>query len=310
MIHPLAEVISNTIGSGTNIWQFCVVLKGAIIGNDCNICASVFIEDDVIIGNRVTIKNGVQLWSGLRIEDDVFVGPGVTFSNDNFPRSKIAPGNFAKTILRSGASIGANATILPGICVGERAMVGAAAVVTKDVPPNAIVVGNPARIVNYVDADNESATKIDSPQLGPDEIGKRIVIGGVFLERLALHEDLRGKLSVGTFNTLPFVPNRYFVVYDVPSKETRGEHAHRECHQYLTCLSGSCAVVVDDGSNRREVLLNSPSLGLYLPPLIWGIQYKYSEDAVLLVYASHEYDSSDYIRNYAEFLTAATRNKS
>ena len=149
-IHPLADVQSKEIGSGTRIWQFCVVLPGAKIGAGCNICAHVLIENDVEVGDNVTVKSGVQLWDGVRLEDNVFVGPNVTFTNDVFPRSKVYPDSFEKTVVKRGASIGANATILPGVSIGEGAMVGAGSVVTRSVPPNAIVVGNPARIIGYV----------------------------------------------------------------------------------------------------------------------------------------------------------------
>jgi UDP-GlcNAc3NAcA epimerase len=137
------------IGERTRIWAFTHVLSGAKIGTDCNICDHVFIENDVLVGNRVTIKCGVQLWNGLRVADDVFIGPNATFTNDIFPRSKRYPEKFLQTHIRAGASIGANATILAGVTVGEKAMVGAGAMVTKDVPAYAIVVGNPARIIRY-----------------------------------------------------------------------------------------------------------------------------------------------------------------
>jgi acetyltransferase-like isoleucine patch superfamily enzyme len=149
-VHPTALVESTRIGTGTRIWAFVHILPGAVIGDDCNICDHTFIENDVVIGNRVTIKCGVQLWDGLAIEDDVFVGPNATFTNDHFPRSKRRPPQFLRTLVCRGASIGANATILPGLTIGRRAMVGAGAVVTADVPPGAIVVGNPARIVGCV----------------------------------------------------------------------------------------------------------------------------------------------------------------
>ena len=149
-VHPLSDVQTKKIGSGTSIWQFCVVLAGANIGSNCNICAHVFIEDDVKIGNNVTIKNGVQIWNGLHIEDDVFIGPNVTFTNDLFPRSKIYPDGFLRTTIKVGASIGANSTILPGVTIAEGVMIGSGSVVTRSVPANAIVVGNPARIVGYV----------------------------------------------------------------------------------------------------------------------------------------------------------------
>lgn len=145
-IHPLSDVQSQSIGENTHIWQFSVVLAGAKIGTDCNICAQVFIENDVVIGDSVTIKNGVQLWDGLRIENNVFIGPNVTFTNDLFPRSKQYPKEFLHTIVKSGASIGANATILPGLTIGEGAVVGAGSVLTKDVPAGVVVIGNPAKI--------------------------------------------------------------------------------------------------------------------------------------------------------------------
>jgi acetyltransferase-like isoleucine patch superfamily enzyme len=147
--HPQALVESKEIGAGTRIWAFTHILRQAKIGKDCNICDHVFIENDVKVGDRVTIKCGVQLWDGLIIEDDVFIGPNVTFANDLFPRSKHYPEKFLQTTVCKGASIGANATILPGLTIHCNAMIGAGAVVTKDVPPNAIVVGNPAKIIGY-----------------------------------------------------------------------------------------------------------------------------------------------------------------
>ncbi|EMG7866743.1 acyltransferase [Enterobacter hormaechei] len=149
-IHELSDVQSDTIGQGTRIWQFAVVLKGAIVGNDCNICAHTLIEDGVIIGDRVTVKSGVFLWSGLEIENDVFIGPNATFCNDKYPRSKQYPQAYEKTIIKRNASIGANATILPGVIVGEGAMIGAGSVVTKNVEPFTLVLGNPAKFIKRV----------------------------------------------------------------------------------------------------------------------------------------------------------------
>jgi len=150
-IHPLANVAECSIGEGTKVWQFVVILKGAKIGRDCNICAQTLIEGDVVVGNRVTVKSGVQLWDGTLVEDDVFIGPNVTLTNDPYPRSKEYPVEFSGIRICRKASIGANATILPGIIIGNEAMVGAGAVVTENVPPKAIVVGNPARIIRYVE---------------------------------------------------------------------------------------------------------------------------------------------------------------
>ena len=146
-IHPSSDVQSKQIGEGTRIWQYVVILPGAVIGRDCNICSHCFIENKVIVGDRVTVKCGVQLWDGVTLEDDVFIGSNATFTNDLEPRSRNLEPTLLPTSVKKGASIGANATILPGLTIGEGAMVGAGAVVTKDVPPGTVVVGNPARIV-------------------------------------------------------------------------------------------------------------------------------------------------------------------
>nr|WP_028578825.1 acyltransferase [Desulfogranum japonicum] len=147
-VHPNALVETLNIGADTRIWAFVHILPGAVIGSGCNICDNVFIENEVIVGDRVTVKCGVQLWDGLTIEDDVFIGPNATFTNDIFPRSKQAF-TLRRTIIERGASIGANATILCGLSIGRGAMVGAGSVVLRDVPPYAVVVGNPARIIRY-----------------------------------------------------------------------------------------------------------------------------------------------------------------
>jgi UDP-2-acetamido-3-amino-2,3-dideoxy-glucuronate N-acetyltransferase len=152
-IHPLADVKSIHIGDRTRIWQFCVVFPNAIIGNNCNICAHVLIENNVVIGDNVTIKSGVQLWDGVRIEDDVFIGPNTTFTNDLIPRSKHYPNKFLKTLIQSGASIGANATIIAGHTIGRYALVGAGSVVTSDIPANTVWYGNPAKLKGYVTND-------------------------------------------------------------------------------------------------------------------------------------------------------------
>lgn len=150
-IHPLADVRSDDIGSDTKIWQYCVVFSGAKIGRNCNLCAHTLIESDVIIGHNVTVKSGVFLWDGTRIEDNVFIGPNATFTNDPMPRSKVYPESFSGVRVKRGASVGANATILPGVTIGVNAMVGAGAVVTKDVPDNTVVAGNPAKVIKYLE---------------------------------------------------------------------------------------------------------------------------------------------------------------
>jgi len=299
--HPNALVESQTIGPGTRVWAFAHVLPSARIGRDCNICDHVFIENDVVIGDRVTIKCGVQIWDGIALEDDVFVGPNATFTNDRFPRSKHFLEDHPRTVVRKGASIGANATILPGISIGEKAMVGAGAVVVRDVPTNAIVIGNPARITGYVDS-VRIAERVPAMGTGIPQFG---AVKGPKVYQMPIVTDLRGSISVGEVGrNLPFVPKRYFTVFNVPGEEVRGAHAHRICHQFLVCVRGRVTVMADDGLSREEILLDTPAVGIHLPPMVWGVQYKYSADAVLLVLASEAYDAQDYIRDYDQFLRA------
>jgi len=314
-VHPDARCESAHIGEGTRIWAFAHVLPGARIGRDCNLCDGVFVENDVIVGDRVTVKCGVQLWDGVRLHDDVFVGPNATFTNDPFPRSRQRPETFAQTVVEAGASIGANATLLPGLRIGRGAMVGAGAVVTRSVPAHAIVVGNPARIVGYVgdarhapaaqEAAHPAGTHRSEPTRNDADAASVVdtAVRGVRLYRLPQFRDIRGALTAAEFpRDLPFVPRRHFVVHGVPSQETRGEHAHRRCDQFLLCVHGSVRVLADDGRRRQEFVLDAPALGLYLPAMVWGTQHRYSADAVLLVFASAPYDADDYIRSYDAFL--------
>ncbi len=169
MIHKLADVQSKNIGLNTSIWQFCVVLENAKIGDNCNINAHCLIENDVVIGNNVTIKSGVQIWDGISIEDDVFIGPNVTFTNDFLPRSKQYPKEFLKTTIKKGASIGANSTIVGGITISEFAMIGAGSVVTKDIGAQELWYGNPAKHVGYV---CQCGQKCDSTLICDDCTGK------------------------------------------------------------------------------------------------------------------------------------------
>ena len=138
MIHTLSDVQSKNIGVNTNIWQFCIVLPNAKIGKNCNICSHCFIENDVIIGNNVTVKNNVSLYDGMRIEDDVFIGQNTAFCNDRYPKSKNKNFKLEPIVIKKGASIGANATILPGVIIGENALIAAGSTVTKDVLPDTI----------------------------------------------------------------------------------------------------------------------------------------------------------------------------
>ena len=308
-VHEKGLCESTNIGEGTRIWAFAHVLPGATIGSNCNICDGVFVENDVAVGNHVTVKCGVQLWDGVTLEDNVFVGPNATFTNDIRPRSKIYPEKFLRTVVEEGASIGANVTILPGIRIGRNAMIGAGAVVTRSVPPNAIVVGNPAKIIGYAGTGTNSTNDTELSAAATAGI-RASKVTGVNIHTFNAITDMRGSLSVGEFEReIPFVPKRYFLVYDVPTAETRGEHAHIKCHQFLIAVKGSVHVVADDGNHREQFVLDKPNFGLHLPPMTWGIQYKYSEDAVLLVFASEFYDSSDYIREYGAFIELVQPNR-
>lgn len=300
--HPQAIVETKDVGDGTRIWAFAHVLSGARIGENCNICDHTFVENDVVLGDNVTIKCGVQVWDGIRIEDDVFVGPNATFTNDPLPRSGQHLDEYPLTTVRKGASIGANATILPGVEVGRSAIIGAGAVVTHDVPPYAVVVGNPARIVRYTSEAAVYTVAPPSERLSESE-EPEVIVDGVLVHYAPIVRDLRGNLTARQEDDgLPFTPRRYFVVYDVPSPKVRGAHAHRKCQQLLVALKGSLNCMVDDGKNRQEFLLDSPERALYLPPFVWGVQYKFSPDAMLLVLASDLYDPDDYIRDYDQFI--------
>ncbi len=299
--HATALVESQHIGRGSSVGAFSHVLVGAVIGENASLAGHVVIEGDVVIGDRVTIHCGVQLWNGLRVEDDVLVGPNVTFTSQLFAHADAPLVGAPITRICKGAKIGANATILPGLTIGQGAMVGAGAVVTRDVPRNAIVRGNPARITGYVDTlfDIHAIT----PALAQPVEPRPLRAQGATLIPIPKVIDMRGALSFAEFGShLPFEPKRFFVVYDVPSREVRGEHAHKELHEVLICLKGSCSVMVDDGQHRDEVVLDTPTVGLHVPPRLWRVHYKYSPDALMLSLCSDLYDSTDYIRDYDQFI--------
>lgn len=258
----------------------------ALVDPLARVAAQVVLPDDVQILAGAWLPAGVELSAGCRI------GPNVAFEEG------------APTLVRRGVHIGANATIMPGITLAARCVVRPGAVVLRSVPPGAIVEGNPATIVGYVDTEaGPAGVALHPPAAVKGATVETLAVRGVTLHHFPVIPDLRGNLTVGEFGRqIPFAPQRYFVVFGVPSREVRGEHAHRQCHQFLVCLRGTCAVVVDDGQHRVEVALDAPQRGLYLPPMTWGIQYKYSPDAMLMVFASHHYDAADYIREYDEFL--------
>ena len=257
---------------------------GTILGCFVQVCSNARIGADTVIEGLSIIPSNVC------IGDHVHVGHGVCFVT---PTSEAECINIAENVI-----VGARAIIHQGVSIGAHAVIAPGAVVQRSIPSMAIVEGSPARIVGYVGASLQAtvngASCSDSIQTSH--------VRGVKLHHLPRVMDIRGNLTVGEFDrSIPFSAKRYFMVFDVPSVETRGEHAHRECHQFLICVRGSCAVVADDGMHRQEFLLDRPDIGVHLPPMIWGIQYKYSTDAVLLVFASHYYDDADYIRDYSKF---------
>lgn len=236
---------------------------------------------------------------GARIAASAVVGPRVVLAGSDIT-------------LGEQAQLDAACVVGEGVSIGQGAYVRAGAVVLHSVPPNAIVEGNPAKVVGYVAGASENTRP--APHLvdvsthallpRPTKVPLKVGESALYLMRHII--DARGSLSVGEVPTeVPFRPMRYFVVFDVPSEELRGEHAHRQCQQFLICLHGSCRVLLDDCKNRCEVTLERPDVGVFMPPMIWGTQYRYTRDAVLMVFASHSYDESDYIRDYDQFLRLA-----
>lgn len=303
-VHPQAICESPSIGKGTRIWAFVHVLPRATIGRDCNICDHVFIENDVKVGDRVTIKSGVQLWDGIELEDDVFVGPNATFTNDKYPRSKQYPSAWPRTLVKRGASIGANATILPGITIGENAMIAAGAVVTRDVAASAQVRGVPAR-----ETRKPSPNQIAGVAAGflPSATG----VAGCRIIDLPRINDPRGNLTFVEGGVhVPFDVARVYYLYDVPGGESRGGHAHKDLQQLIIAMSGSFDVTVDDGREKKTFTLNRSYVGLYLPNLIWRELVNFSSGAVCTVLASLRYDESDYYREYSDFVRAVDAQKS
>ncbi len=238
----------------------------------------------------------------VHLDENVQIGPQVIFVEGG----DIRVGE--RVVIETACVIG------QGVCIGSGAYLRAGSVVLRDVPANAVIEGNPAQIVGYRIANGASQGQTslydakefagkDAPAL--IELG----VGGSSFHRMRCITDPRGSLTVGEIEKeLPFHPERYFMVFDVPSSELRGEHAHKQCAQFLLCVNGSCRVLLDDGNHRCEVTLDRPDLAVYMPPMIWGTQYRYSTDAVLLVFASRAYEAEDYIRSYDEFQGLITRS--
>ena len=245
---------------------------------------------DVRVGARVRVGPLVAVGAGAVLEDGCTLGAAACVGEG--------------AVIGTGAVVGDGAVVAARVQVGAGARVEAGTVITRPVPARAVVQGPQATIVGYVDAAARAPLRLVPTTPGTVES----VVKGVRLHVLREVRDMRGDLCAAQVGDgLPFVVQRSFLVYNVPNAELRGEHAHRRCGQFLMAVKGSVRVVVDDGSQREEFILDRPNLGLHLPPMTWGIQYRYSEDAVLLVLASDPYDPADYIRDYDEFVALARR---
>lgn len=244
-----------------------------------------------------------DLYKDCIIPKDTQVGKGVQFG----PRVVISGDG---VVLRDNVRLDAACVIGEGVNVGQGAWVRAGAVVLRSVPPNAIVEGNPAQVVGYLNSSTHEESRPDPRHVDIDGLGDLarpaqvgLGVGDSILYLMRRVSDARGALTVGEVpEEVPFIPARYFVVFDVPSLELRGEHAHKKCQQFLICMHGSCRVLLDDGDQRCEVTLDRPDMGVFMPAMTWGTQYRYSRDAVLMVFASLPYEEDDYLRSYDEFL--------
>lgn len=248
-----------------------------------------------------TFDNDCIIPEGARIESGVTLGQRVILAGDNI-------------VVRANARLDPACVIAEGVTIGQGAWVRPGAVVLRSIPPNAIVEGNPAQVVGYVDRATQEHRPdprlIDVQSFGnlPRPAHIPLDVGGSALYLMRRVADTRGSLTVGEVPTeVPFSPARYFAVFGVPSVELRGEHAHKQCQQFLICLHGSCRVLLDDGDRRCEVTLDRPDMGVFMPEMIWGTQYRYTPDAVLLVFASRPYEADDYLRTYDEFLAERVR---
>ncbi|PWK83089.1 WxcM-like domain-containing protein [Fulvimonas soli] len=279
-----------------------IVSPQAAIGRECAISPGAIVGDRVTLGDHVRIGAGAIVLGPCHIGDHCTLGAGVVLESSDGDRP---------IVLEPHVRVSATASILAPVTVARGALIQAGTTILRPVPAHAIVSGNPAQITGYTLVHASEPPAASGARPAPEAGAFASHVDGVTLHRLPKVIDLRGNLTVGEFERdLPFRPKRYFMVFGVPNAEVRGEHAHHRCKQFLICARGRCSIVADDGANREEFLLDDPSLGLYLPPRVWGIQYKYSADAVLLVFASEYYDPDDYIRDYGEFMRLAGASRS
>ena len=277
----------------------------SLAGARCNIAPSAVFGLDVQLGDDVSIGAGAVVLGPCSIGDRCVVAAGCVLDP-----GVGAPGS--RLVLEPDVQLSAGVTIAARVTVSRGATVHPGTIVERAIPPHAIVSGNPAQIIGYAVSGKDTGSAAHTIANSAEQVAacQTSSVGGVTLHRLPRILDLRGNLTVGEFGrSIPFNPMRYFMVFGVPNAEIRGEHAHLVCQQFLICAHGSCHVVADDAEHREEFTLNDPAIGLYLPAMTWGIQYKYSADAVLVAFASEYYDNSDYIRDYDSFLTLAAEAK-
>lgn len=268
-VDPGAPTTISGVGNGSDVGDGCRIAPDARVASSVRLAQNVVVDPGVTIGEGSTIAAGAFIGEGAVVADHALVGP--------------------------------NAVVDGGVRMGTHAQLTAGSIATEDVPAYAIAEGNPARIVGYRSSPAFAADRrLRASSLAqgsmPLELGRATLI------ELPRVHDLRGGLVFGEVDAhLPFAPVRYFTVFDVPSREVRGEHCHKQLQELLICVHGECTVMVNDGTERAEIVLDRPDVALHLRPMIWTAQYQYSPDAVLLVLCSHVYEADDYIRDYAQF---------
>lgn len=310
-VHPSASIAGAHLGGGVSVGADARVGFGAVIGAGTSIAVGARVGAAAVVGVGVTIGAFADIADRVEIQDRAEIGAHAVLSpidpsnpSDSGPegtsrgRARRRPSTVEK-----GVVIGANATILPGVILGKRSVVLPGSVVMEDVPPRAVVGGNPAVVLDYVESRTVRGTSAGPADWGTGRDGGSGLPGGARLLPLTRARDLRGSLSALEFGGLPWIPRRFFAVYGVPTAETRGEHAHHRCEQLLIAVNGQLSVQLDDGNHRATVPLTSPDVGLLMPRRVWGRQSNFSVDAVLVVLASRPYEPDDYIRTYEEFLS-------
>jgi acetyltransferase-like isoleucine patch superfamily enzyme len=266
------------IGPDSNIEAGAVVAGDVTTGPRCISGANVTVGDSTRMGTDVRLETGARILANTTIGDRVTVAANAVVGTPT--ASSVSAGREA--VVDADSVIGAGAIVSASVRIGTRAVVRPGAVVMSDVPPKAIIAGNPARILGYADTSTRTPVETGSSAAGGDPVRTALGVGGCELWTLPSYRDLRGSLVPIEFSdNMPFTPARTFFVFDVPGEEVRGEHAHRECAQFLIAVHGALSVVVDDGVRATEIRLDLPALGLHIPPAIWGVQYKFQADAVL-----------------------------